>query len=50
MKIEGAIAQPGEHALRDDFRRHKGNQPGPAQKIGIHRGELGGAVDRDHGQ
>ena len=31
MKIEGAVAEPGEHAWRDDFRRHERDQPGPAQ-------------------
>ena len=50
MKIEGAIAEPGEHARRDDFRRHERNQPGPAQQIGVERGKLGGTSDRDHGQ
>jgi len=50
MKIEGAVAEPGQHARRDDFRRHERNQPGPSQEIGVERGELGGTSDRDHGQ
>ena len=50
MKIEGAVAEPGEHAWRDDFRRHKRNQSGPAQQIEVERVELGGTPDRDHGQ
>jgi hypothetical protein len=50
MKIEGAVAEPGKHARRDDFRSHERNQPGPAQQTGIERSEFGGASDRDHGQ
>jgi hypothetical protein len=50
MKIEGAVAELDEHTSWDDFCRHKGNQPGPAEQIGIHGGELGGDADRDHGQ
>jgi len=35
-----------KNALRDDFRRHERDQPGPLKQIGIERGQIGRICDR----
>jgi hypothetical protein len=40
MKVDRAIAEPGQRARRNDFRCHVGNQPRPREKIGAERRQI----------
>lgn len=50
MKVESAIAKPGEDARRHDFGRHERDQPRPRQLIETERSQIVAGFDRHHRQ
>jgi hypothetical protein len=45
MKIDGAVAKPGENTPRHDFGRHERDEPGPPKQIGVQGGQIGAGPD-----
>jgi hypothetical protein len=50
MKIERAVAEPGENALRNDLRGHERDKAGPFKHIGTYGDQIGRGIGRYHSE